>query len=146
METCLLCGNLPTLVDDYTKLKNMPTGQTAGVTELLCAVPRTVEQCENIPGCARIGFDNYVTATHAFLEAGHSVPFVLLPLLCNTQTVPSKHVCMNYDHELAHLRGAFTEKHPLRQNLHKLYMDKCGRPYGFESYLASQSVDFNTLK
>lgn len=140
-----LCGNLPTLVDEYTKLKNMPTGSGVGqeFTELLCTVPRSVEECERIPGCALIGLDNYVTATHAFLETG---PFVLLPQLCNTQTLPSRHVCVKYDEELAPLRAAFTETHPLRQNLHKLYMDKCGRPNGLESHLTAQSEDFNTLK
>jgi hypothetical protein len=142
MASCY--NNLPTLVDEYTKLKNMSMSTpTSTEVELLCRVPRSVEECERIPGCERIGLDNYVTATQAFLETG---PFVLITQLCNTQTLPSKEVCIKYDEELAPLRAAFTETHPLRQNLHKLYMDKCGRPNDLEAYLTAQSVDFNTLK
>jgi hypothetical protein len=120
MSNSQFCGNLPRLQG------SLPA----------CSIPTTEEQCNRIPGCASIGLEDYVESWNYVRRSpldGH---------LCdpNQPTLPVG-VCMK-DTDLAPLRTALTTEHPLRQNLHNLYMQKCGSHESIRKRL-SQFPDFS---
>jgi hypothetical protein len=85
----------------------------------LCVIPQREDECAQIPGCKRVGIDHYAESWNYIKDSK------LVESMCTAEGPLQRETCLQ-DTDLARLRGALAIEHPLRQNLHQLFMEKCG--------------------
>lgn len=98
---------------------NMLCGNVSRLVGKVCKIPATEQECAQIPGCQRIGLEHYVDSWNYVKNSE------LVAEMCTAPESLSRERCLQ-DSDLANLRAALASNHPLRQNLHHLFMEKCG--------------------